>query len=299
MRRLFAVFFAFLAFGAHANWESGDVYYDDGARLVVGVRGGMALPFANMKNDLTMSAYFCANGKPLGDPDCDTQTTEIELGALPVAKKYDDSSFAGGAAVGMVVPHNPNLRLELDWLHIAESRFDANPLFSGEVTLPAHGKVTYPVGAATSRVQTDVVSAFMYYDFFDGRQKPAGTVIPYVGVGIGYATSATILALADAYSDFGGDPMMDEFSESGTLIDYYSSRTESNNFALSLAFGAAYGIGDGMYIDVGARGSLIPRIRWALNNEADASAGTPKEYGVFSAENIAFVNVYAGLRFEF
>jgi len=223
----------------------------------------------------------------------------VDLGAFPLTKEYKDFAFAGGASIGMAIEHSPNVRLELDWLHIAESRFDADPLFEGEENLPVLGWYVYPVLSAASSVQTDVVSAFVYYDFFNGQRKPPRTMIPYVGAGIGFATSATILTLADKYDDFANDPDMHGFLEDGSSMNYYTSKTETNNIALSAAIGAAYGIGEGIYFDVGARASWVPKIRWALNNEAKEDKITSKERSIFSAENIVFVNIYAGLRFEF
>ena len=300
MRRLLAVFFALVAVlgSARANWEYGDVYYDDGGRFIVGVRAGGAMPFGTMKNNLRAEAGICDDGTLFDGTPCDIAKV-VDLGAFPLTKEFKEFAFAGGASVGMAVEHNPNIRLELDWLHIAESRFDADPLFESVENLSGLEWEPYPVLSAASSVQTDVVSAFVYYDFFNGQRKPPRTMIPYIGAGIGYATSATILTLADKYGDFGDDLDMHGFLEDGSNTNYYTSKTETNNIALSAAAGVAYGIGEGVYFDVGARASWIPRIRWALNNEAKEDKITFKERNIFSVENVVFVNIYAGLRFEF
>jgi hypothetical protein len=319
VKKLFFVFYflSFVPLTAHANWEYGGGYYDDGARMTISIRGGVAMPFAKMQNDLgglpinyysdvgsggssIVDELYCL------DPDNDCTGYDwigtVDVGALPVAKKYDSFSWAGGAAVGMTISGSPNWRVELDWLHIAESDYSADPLFKGdaETTL---GPMENKVATAHATASTDVISAMFYYDFFSGFRKQIGAMIPYIGFGLGYATSATVLALTDTYGDFQNDiTLCENFgAQSGGVCNYYTSETETNSFALSGAIGMSYGIDEGFFFDIGARVSFVPKIKWSLNNDADTdpSAIKPKERDIFSAANVMFTSVYAGIRFEF
>lgn len=294
----------------HANWEYGGGH-DDGGRLLVSAKGGVAMPFASMKNDLggvIVGYYTDGNGNIFNNNTCDgagcNPTTPIataDLGKMPLGKKYDSFSWAGGASVGMVPDGRPNIRIELDWLYISETDYNANPLFLEELDAIGFEPQQNPVAVARSTVSTDVVSAMIYYDFLAG-ERAAGQMIPYVGIGLGYATSETVLSLSDNYADLQADiSICSDFGEqNGNLCDFYTSTTRTGNFAVSGAVGMSYGMDEGVFLDIGARASYIPRIRWALNNDGKSDAVTPgKSRDIFSAHNIVFLNVYAGLRFEF
>jgi hypothetical protein len=327
VKRVFAFLFALFSAGsAWANWEySGNSRAgDDGGRMVVALRGGMAMPFVgNMKNDLgtfegvyytyfdsnnDFTGYFfeptCSGAFPSGD--CPVAGA-VNIGDFPLTKKYDSYSWAGGVSVGMVAAGSPALRIELDWLHIAESDFNSTPLFFGVPELGYEGSVlpvasaSWPVGSARTTVSTDVISAMFYYDIFIGKIKPMHSLIPYIGAGIGYATSTTLLAFVDSFGDFSADTSMWGFGEDNGIggIDFYTSETTAGNFAASAAFGFSYGMDEGLFFDLGIRGSFVPRIRWSLNNNGSADATNYKERAIFSAENIIFASVYAGIRFEF
>jgi hypothetical protein len=301
-----------VSFGARANWEygvaGGGRYDDDGARLSIAFRGGISMPFASVQNDLgsIVINYWTSGGQAYtGDNTCGGASPcdyfgRVDLGKLPATNNYDSFAWVGGAAVGMTVGGSPNLRIEMDWLHIAEANYNANPLFAGNVEMAPGIVMENAVASARSTVATDIVSAMFYYDFFGGMAKPARSVIPYVGAGLGYATSTTVLTLTDNYGDLSPDVSFGDFgNQNGVIIDFYTSQAQTNNFALSVAAGFAYGIDDGVFFDFGARASFVPKIRWALNNGADSNATTSKERDIFSAGNIIFVNAYAGVRFEF
>jgi hypothetical protein len=311
MRKIFcALGIALCALGARANWEYGGGYHDDGERFTVSVRGGVAMPFAKMKNNLGgMLADYYTDGAgnvydslkcPGGDCSSLTYIGRVNLGDLPVAKKYDSFSWAGGASVGMTVAGNSGWRAELDWLHISESDYSANPLFAGDVEMTI-GIVPQAVAGAQTTVSTDVISAMIYYDFFGGSAKPAETVIPYIGLGLGYATSTAALALSDNYGDLMNDlTICENFGkQAGLVCDYYASSTDTSGFSISGAVGFSYGIEEGVFLDIGARATFVPKIKWALNNSADTAAATVKEREIFSATNVVFTSVYAGVRFEF
>ncbi|MDR2769850.1 MAG: hypothetical protein LBB08_00185 [Rickettsiales bacterium] len=307
----YLAFFAALAMvgSVRANWEHG-TYGDDGGRFTFSVRGGVAMPFASMANDLgsfnvaywTDGAYYYTGDSCAGGV-CDYIGT-VDMGQLGVAKKYDSITWAGGAGIGMVVGGNPQWRMELDWLHIAESEFSASPIFRG-MAGTISGTEEFGAGSAYSKVSTDIVSAMAYYDFFDGAAKNVGSATPYIGFGIGYASSAAVLALSDSFGDLSTSLVLDGLGNqvqvgNATIIDFYTSETQTNNFALSAALGLSIAIDGGTFFDLGARASYVPRIKWALNNNAGTDSDkTYKEHAIFSAENVIFAAVYAGLRFEF
>jgi hypothetical protein len=293
-----------------ANWEYGGGYRGYDGRLVVSFKGGAAIPFASMKNDLgnVIVDYWADGSNKVGLDDGGGANTPLgigDLGTLPVAKKYDSISWAGGASVGMVLDGGPNVRMELDWLHVAEADYDANPLLSGDFELSAYGTAWNDTAVAKSVVSTDIISAMIYYDFFNGSRRPSNTMIPYVGVGLGYASSTAVLRLSDPTGELSYDLGMQGIGDcqtaGGTLTmcDFYSSETRTSNFAVSGALGVAYGMGEGMFLDIGGRVSYVPKIKWGLNNSAEVGADVSKERDVFSANDILFMNIYVGLRFEF
>jgi hypothetical protein len=273
-------------------------------------KGGMAMPAsAKMKNEMgaVIVGYYTDDSQLYIDDDtcggsgiCNFVGL-VNLGDLPVSKKFNSLSFAGGASAGIVIGGAPNIRVELDWLHISESNYNASPLFAGDVVMSV-GTLSNNVAAARTTSVTDTVSAMFYYDFFSGARKPVGTMIPYVGAGFGYASSTTVLELADIYGDLSGDIWFADFgtqAQGVPVIDFYTSETETNNFSLSAAAGFAYGLDEGVFFDIGARATFIPKVVWALNNSSNAAATTYKERDVFSANDVLYISVYAGVRFEF
>ncbi|MDR1826618.1 MAG: hypothetical protein LBQ49_02910 [Rickettsiales bacterium] len=309
MKRLVVILAALISTSANANWERGRPS-DDGARMTVSVRAGLAKPTAKMKNDLgsvvvdyweTPDAIYPNYSLCIGDPDNPADCTHwgnVDLGQdLSIAGKYDSISFAGGVSVGFVFGGSPNIRAEADWLRITESTFSADPLLKGVVAGNDGDAAMQYALSARATVSTDIISAMIYYDIFEGASKPMGVAVPYIGFGIGYASSSVKLDLTDTYYDTAGQLSFDIF-RAGT-VDFYASESTVNNFSASAALGVSYGIQEGIFFDVGARATYVPMITWAVNNLSDTDAETHKERAIFSAENVIFINVYAGLRFEF
>jgi hypothetical protein len=303
VKKFLIPFFLLGISAASANWEYNPGYTDNTDRFVVSVKGGMAMPSASMKNDLgslIIPYYQDGSGNIYTEYDAAyTFLGTVDIGELSVSEKYKDTAWVGSASVGFIPGHNQNFRMELDWLHIAQSSFSANPLFSGQTEMTA-GTAENSVASAKGTATTDIISAMFYYDIFDGVTKPEKTLVPYLGLGIGYATSQTTLYLNDAYGDLSNNVFLGQFGDdSSGILDFYTSETTTNNFAASVAGGLSYGIDKNMFFDFGARASYVPKIRWALNNEADTTATSYQEKDVFSANNVIFLTVYAGVRFEF
>jgi opacity protein-like surface antigen len=308
-RLLVTCLLSLVSFAASANWETGRPYYDDGARITVSIRGGVAQPKSTMKNQLgSMPVYYYHVGDTVwindpycGDPDgalCPLYGRD-DMGEMTVAKSYDSRAFAGGFSVGAVWGGKPNLRTELDWLHIAETSSMMNPLLKGEIETVI-GTESSESLAARASTSTDVISAMIYYDFFKGMVKPAGAAVPYIGVGFGYASSKATLELTDALYELSELSLAGFGNTNGLIMDYFSSTTTSNNFSVSGAAGIAFGIQDGVFLDLGARATYVPEITWSLNNQPLVDGKTTyKERPFFSANDILFITVYAGLRFEF
>ncbi|MBD5401097.1 hypothetical protein HDR61_05160 [bacterium] len=309
------------AMPAYANWEYsgtylGDGWYsDNGSRFVMSVRGGAALGFASIKNDvgaLTTEYYYnpgndmvisaayydaCVAG---GGCDGFIYAGIGETSDLPATKDFQEYSFAAGASLGWTIPNYPQWRVEVGWDHIAEAEYNASPLYEGDLTLTG-GDVDGIVirvqsGSVTSKVSTDIISAMAYYDFFDGIQKPLQKMIPYVGFGIGYANTKTTLNLSDPYGDLSTSVDLQNFGELDDygVLNFYKSEHDSSNIAGVLAGGVSYGITQTMFLDFGARVAYIPKIKWTLKN-ADGS----RTRDWISAENMIYANIMLGLRFEF
>lgn len=301
---------------AHANWEYpgyyvGDgAYTDDGSRFVVSLRGGASVSAATIKNQVgsltseyyydpdsgvIMSAGYCGE-------NCDQYTYAgiADLSALPPRTDFSALSFAAGASLGWTIPNKPQWRLELGWDHISESEYNSSPLYEGDLELTGgdiDGIVLHLTsGGVQSSVTTDVISAMAFYDFYDGLQKPLRTVIPYVGFGIGYADSKTVLNLADLFGDLSESVDMGNFGEKDDygVVQFYRSETSSANIAGVLALGLSYGITESMYFDLGARLMYIPKIKWKLTN-----VDNTRNRDWFSAENMFLANIMLGIRFEF
>ena len=307
---------------AMANWQYdgiyvGDGWYeDDGARFVLSFRGGASAGFGDVKNDIgALSAYYYTDDSGTIIPQivCEANGGSCsdyallgygDIASLPPTTTFESFAFTGGVSIGWTLPGRPQWRFEGGWDHIMKSDYNASPLFEGDLQLyGTDGAPTYilntPSGALHSTVQTDIISAMAFYDFFDGLYKPVRTTIPYVGFGIGYADTTTVMNLTDLYGDLSGDEDLRDF---GTLdedsiyniIDFYQSKYSSSNVAGLLAAGFSYGLSETMFIDFGARMTYIPKVKWTLTNED----GT-RHRDLISAEDLIYLNFTLGLRFEF
>jgi len=307
---------------AHANWEyeseyvAGGWYTDNGSRFVLSVRGGASYGMGRVRNDVgeLSAAYYynSSNGEVVpetnlrvacGGAICDgyVYAGYGNVGALPVKNDYKKLSFAAGASVGWIMPNNTNWRLEIGWDRITEAEYNASPLFDGNIKLTGgvlDGRtITAQSGSVHSTVSTDVISAMAFYDFFDGLQKPLHTVVPYVGLGVGYANSTTELQLTDAYGDLSSDQdLRTHFSEnaSDVVLEFYKSKKSTANIAGVLALGVSYGIDEKTFLDFGARLMYVPQVKWALTNGDET-----RHRDWFSVKNMIYTNVMLGLRFEF
>ena len=303
---------------AHAQWQYPDArmrdswYADDGSRFILSFRGGAALGRGSVKNDIgSLTAEYWINPNDgmvitaegyLTCTDCgDFVMAGLgDIANLPATKNFSSFSFAAGASLGWRVAHSPQWRLEVGWDHITESEYNAAPLFEGDLAL--EGGVIPDVvvrvqsGGAHSTVSTDIFSVMAFYDFFDGLLQPTNKLIPYVGFGLGYADSKTVLNLADLYGDLTpsidlgnyGDP--DMFG----VLQFFQSEKSTANVAGLLALGVSYGLTESTHLDFGIRFTYVPKIRWALSNE-DGS----RHRNWFSANDIFYTNIMAGIRFEF
>ena len=302
---------------AIAGWQYdgiyvGDGWYtDDGTRFIISARGGASIGMASIKNDagaISSGFYYDDVTNTLIPDDGNGSTFPYagyyELADIPVDKDFSNFSFAAGASIGWTVPDATQWRIEAGWDHIVKSEYNASPMFSGIVTLK-DGTLNPPIsldirsGSVNSEITTDIVSVMAFYDFFDGMYKPARTVIPYVGFGIGYADSKTVLNLSDPYGDIAYQQDLSQYGEivniNGTdMIEFYKSERHTSNFAGLLSAGLSYGITEKMFLDFGARAMYIPRVKWGLTNVDDT-----KHREFFSAENLIYLNLMLGIRFEF
>ncbi len=310
--------------GAHAasGWQyqgsyaRDGVYRDDGSRFVVSFRGGASFQSGKINNEvgsLTTEYYVLPDGSsPISAAyydDCVAAGTACDayvyagmgdIADLPAAKNLSAFSFAAGASIGLTIPNSPQWRMEIGWDHIAETEYNATPLFEGG--LPLHGGAVDGVvvdvqsGGVQSTISTDIFSAMAFYDFFDGTQKPLQQFIPYVGFGVGYADTTTVLNLADLYGDLSFSVDLQNFGELDQygVLQFYPSTKNTANVAGLLALGVSYGLAENTFLDMGIRLTYIPKIEWALSN-ADAT----RQRDWFSATNVFYTNIMVGLRFEF
>ncbi|MDR1337858.1 MAG: hypothetical protein LBJ73_02400 [Rickettsiales bacterium] len=316
---IFSILLCVYAGAAHAGWQYpghylGDGWYqDDGSRFVLSVRGGASLQRGKINNEIgSMSALYYINQtdgiimtaaeREACGTNCDGTFQYAgmgNLGDLPAEKNLSTFSFAAGASIGWTVPNSPQWRVELGWDHIAQSEYNAAPLFAGKMDLQG-GEVSgvyvdVQSGGAHSNITTDIFSAMAFYDFFDGIKKPVKSFIPYIGFGVGYANSTTVLNLSDLYGDLLESVELQEYGVADNyVLRFYTSENNTANVAGLLALGFSYGLTETTFLDLGARVTYVPKVIWALSNE-DGS----KHRDWYSAKNIIYTNVMLGIRFEF
>lgn len=306
------------ASAASANWERRPVYVDDGMRFTLSLRGGFAYGFGSVHNELGAmipeSFWFDASsgllvgesfcGGPVGCANAGfTHIGEVNIGNLPASKDFSAFTWTGSVAIGFTVPKAAQWRIEGNWDHIAESHYRAAPMFSG--SLPTTGGYIIDglqSGGVHSTLNSDILTAMVYYDWFDGCVKPVKTFVPYVGLGIGYAMSRTVLELTDLYGDLSDQWSMQPFGEPTNIaLEFYTSKNTSRNFAAAGALGFSYGITDGVFLDAGVRVTYIPRITYSLNNalSPDVAIIGTKHKEVFSIRDVIYTSALVGVRFEF
>lgn len=305
---------------AYANWQYpgtyvGDGWYDDdGSRFVLSVRGGASFGFASIKNDIgALTSRYYVNPDDgvvwteayyesclLNGGNCDgfIFAGEGNIGELSAAEDFSEFSFAAGASIGWTIPNRPQWRLELGWDHMTDMEYNQSPLFESRIALEggALDSDTISSGSAQSKVSTDIISVMAFYDFYKGLQKPARTMIPYVGLGIGYADTKTTLNLSDLYGDLSTSIDLQNFGEPDEwgVLQFYKSEHSSSNVSALAAVGFSYGITETTFLDFGVRMMWVPKVKWTLTNADDT-----RERDWFSAENMIYTNVMLGLRFEF
>lgn len=306
---------------AVADWQYpgtyvGDGWYeDDGSRFVISGRGGASFGFASIKNKVgavvneywiepnsgdVVSATYYENCVDNGGCAGYVKAGYGELETLPPTKNFKGYAFAAGASIGWTLPHRPQWRIEASWDHIAKSDYNSSPMFSGDMDLVggdvSNVTINAQSAAVNSTITTDIIGGMAFYDFFDGLQKPVYTMIPYIGFGLGYADTKTVLNLSDPYGDLSAQVDFQQFGEVDEygVTQFYKSETTTSNVAGLLAFGVSYGITDTMFMDFGVRIAYIPRVKWELTNETET-----RHREFFNAENLVYTNAMLGLRFEF
>jgi len=306
---------------AFADWQYpgtyvGDGWYtDDGSRFVISARGGGAFGMGTIKNKVgaIVTNYLVS-------PDYSVVATEMqceisgacggwlnagygELKQVPPTKDFESFSFAAGASIGWTVPDRPQLRIEAGWDLISESDYNSSPMFAGEIPLVGGevvGLTAYVESASVnSQISTDIISIMAFYDFFDGIQKPTRQFIPYVGFGIGYADTKTILNLSDPYGDIAFQLDLGQYGEifdvdGYDMIEFYRSERSTSNVAGMASVGMSYGISEKMFFDFGIRVAYLPKVVWGLTN-----IDNTRHREFFSAENMIYINALLGIRFEF
>jgi len=316
MSRFYFGFFAAVLCGvvtsAHANWQYPNQYKrdswdgDDGMRVVMSVRGGAAYGRAKIQNDIGGLTgeymYDLSTGEIVTKAYAEHASGSFEpagygrLGDLPAAQKYEKMSFVIGVSAGLTVPDVPQWRVEFGYDHITEADYNQNPLFDGKLTLSGGDVVEAQSGGAQSEVSSDVYSVMAYYDFFEGITKPTRTMIPYVGAGVGYADTKTILQLTDSYGDLSYVYELQNFGiiDDSYVIQFNKAETHSSNLVPMAAVGFSYGVNEKMFIDVGVRGMYMSKIKWQLTSQ-----DSEKRRDWFNAEKMLYVTAMLGLRVEF
>ena len=319
---LLSLFSVLCVVPAFAGWQYDGYYVDDSyytednTKFVIGFRGGLSWANAKIHNEIgNLYGYYYVDEytgdvisamawEAAGSPAGYLSAGYGDLSTLPAKENFSKWAFTAGANIGFTIPYHPNWRLEAAYDHISETDYNRIPLFDGDLNVTGgdvEGTVHVSSGGATATVSTDVVSAMVYYDFFDGNKKSLNTFIPYIGLGVGYATSKTTLKLADIYGDLSTDSDLQNYGTPDTdgVIQFTppsdkSKYPTSENVAGVAALGISYGITNYTFLDLGARVIYVPKITWNLVNN---DGSQHREW--FSAKNMIYSNFTVGLRFEF
>lgn len=298
---------------ALANWQyTGGYLYDtgygdNGSRTTISLRGGASFAFSKIKNEVGSIIYsYCVDPEtgavfPTDATGSCNSYTGAEyagtgsLGALG-AENLQEIGFSAGASIGWVLPNTPQWRLELGWDHFAKVDYNHSPLFSGDMSLSEGYSVHVDSGSIQSTMATDIISFMAFYDFFDGIQKPIRTMIPYIGLGFGYADTQTVMNLADPWGDLSE---VEDLTNFGTMngngvLQFNRSTTNTTNVAGLAALGFSFGIDENIFIDFGLRAAYLPRVKYTLVNSDDT-----RRMDWLSAKNLIYANVMLGLRVEF
>lgn len=296
---------------ARANWQySGEYtydknYYDNGGRTIISLRAGASYALSKIRNDVGGVIYsYCINPTtgevdvPAADGSCATGFYYAGTGNLGSVAMADlgGLAFSTGASIGWAIPDHPSWRIELGWDHFSEVDYNKTPLFAGDMQLSGGDIIHIESGGVQSTVATDMVSLMAFYDFFDGMQKPVHTMIPYLGVGAGYADTKTVMNLADPWGDLS---QVEDLTNFGTpndngILQFYRSKTNTTNVTAIVALGFSYGLNEKLFLDFGARVTYLPRVKYQLVNADDS-----RRLDWFSAKNMMYMNLMLGVRFEF
>lgn len=321
-KSLFSLLMMMCIAPAFAGWQYDGYYIDDSyytednTKFVIGFRGGLSWANAKIHNEIgNLYGYYYVNEttgdvisamawEAAGSPAGYLSAGYGDLSTLPAKENFSKWAFTAGGSIGFTIPYHPNWRLEAGYDHISETDYNRIPLFDGDLNVSGgdvEGVVRVSSGGATSTVSTDIVSAMAYYDFFDGNKRPLNTLVPYIGLGVGYATSKTTLKLADIYGDLSTDSDLQNYGtpDADGVIQFMppsdkSKYPSSENIAGIAALGVSYGIAEYTFLDFGARVIYIPKITWNLVN---SDGSQHREW--FSAKNMIYSNFTVGLRFEF
>ena len=316
----FSALFACLVTSAHANWQYSNNYKrdswagDDGMRFILSVRGGAALGKASIQNDIGgLTGTYMVNSSnndvvPLAWWNAQDSAVQAlydvqtygSLGDLPPAQEYKEYAVMVGVSAGFTMPRYPQWRIEFGLDHISETDYNPNPLFDGMLPLAGGYYVEAQSGGVQSTLSSDIYSIMAFHDFFDGLQKPLYEFIPYIGVGLGYGDTLTVLQLTDSYGELSSLYDLQNFGivDSSGIIQFHKAETHSSNLVPMLAGGFSYGIGDRMFLDAGVRLMYMNKIKWQLTN-GENTTSAEKRRDWFSADKMLYVAGLVGLRVEF
>ena len=220
------------------------------------------------------------------------------VATLPVKKDFSKVAFTAGGSIGFTVPYHPQWRLEAGFDHISETDYNETPFLEGDLVTSGGYSAHIFSSGVTSTITTDIISVMAFYDFFEGNQKQYNQIIPYIGLGVGYASSKTTLKLTDVYGDLSKDSDLQNYGtpDANDVIQFADPSENdapvSENIAFLGSVGASYGISEYTFLDFNFRLMYVPKITWQLVN-----GSAHRDW--FAAEDMFYTNFMVGLRFEF
>ena len=326
---IFSIVMLLCTSSAFAGWQHNGYYVndgsynDDGSRFVLSLRGGLSMGNAKLKNEMgSLYAMYYINKKTNDivselerqneiyaglSTDADYEKAGSgNLATLPIKENFKKTSFTAGASIGFTLPYHSQWRFEAGYDYIAETDYKQIPFLQGGLSVSGGDIGNEVIDVSSSGVKatisTDIISAMAFYDFYKGNVKPLNQIIPYVGLGAGYAVSKTTLNLSDIYGDLSNDADLLNYGtfDTATGAIVFDNPTDKNkypsssNIAVIGALGLSYGIAESTFIDMNARIMYIPKVTWNLVN---SDGSRHREW--FTGENMVYTNFMVGLRFEF
>ncbi|MBL0690678.1 MAG: hypothetical protein JJV93_00925 [Alphaproteobacteria bacterium] len=169
-----------------------------------------------------------------------------------------------------------NWRAELAWDHFSNMRFSSDELLSGQQTPPEDSNLIVGLSVSTAynaKLTSDVMLAMIYYDFQKSSYIQNGSIVPFIGAGVGYAINESRMELNDRNGEttsiVGLDAFCTKWSGAPGLSiceSYMSEGIVQRSMAAALTTGFTYHSTERSKIEAGIKGVYIGSIDYGASS---------------------------------